>query len=305
MKTLVIGRSERMGLGTMTRDFVDCVGCDKCVVIDMQNGRAVDPNVGEVRRLPFRDLESLLKGFDLVVGFETFYDRNLVRTARDLGIRTVLFPMWEWTPECDAEADVLIALSEQDARLYPRAVRMDWMVRPREREPQWPPKKFLHLAGNAMHDRDNTYATLKAASYLEGTGATLTVVCSWPLPENKAVVVPPLPKHTDLYNGFDCLVQPRGLPGHSLPIHEATGAGLPCIVLALQEWGRWPYALQPLNTRPFRARRPTVCHTADPESIGKLMRSMALGEIEYLAGPPLPGYEAFRARWRKLICTKS
>jgi hypothetical protein len=106
---------------------------------------------------------------------------------------------------------------------------------------------------------------------------------------------------TDLLKDCDCLVQPRRLPGHSLPINEATGEGIPCIVLDLPDWKDYPYRVKSVLDTPQRFgtyNGPMV--KADVEVLGQLMRSMTEGkDCQSHLMPKLPTWEEFKVQWQR------
>jgi hypothetical protein len=323
----VVGRGERMGLGSMTEDF--CLGMRPEAVIILDVGRTVRvpfeyTEAGiQVSVVPFRRfrdgnvLRSLLHGAKIVVGFETFYVDWFVSMVQRMRGKTVLFPMWEWSPVYSLRADLLINLSRTDQEWHPSGLRYPYwprspLVRPANglnRVIHWPPKTFLHLAGNAIHNREGTKQVLTAAKYLKGTGAKLVVRSSFDVrrlgveidPEAPLELLPSTDSRRDLFTDCDCLVAPRRLPGHSLPINEAAGEGISCLVLDLPDWAEFPYRIpavpQP-HERWGKVQQAPVW-AADPDVLGKMLRNLALGNTDPLPvpGPTLPTWDDFRSWW--------
>ncbi len=374
----VIGRAERMGLGTMTEEFCAAMRPDKVIIIDRDNpGRPVDASkiansvVVKWRwrppyETPIPQLHKELEGAKIVVGFETFYDRSVVEICRQRGAKTVMFPMWEWSPADVYESDVLMCLSQTDKITAIQQTAMgtrlgdirvcDWPASPFinsicedcqgaithytmicpscngtgfHRKINWPPRTFVHLAGNASHNREGTREVLQAASYLKGTGARLRVHSSftvqWPRdPDSPIDFVGSVANRSDLLKDCDCLVQPRRLPGHSLPINEATGEGIPCIVLDLPDWKQYPYRVKAVEDGLFKAARHEKVWKADMYDLGCRMRGLAvegrwvydpgeaivdcdhvvarpdqLPEKQPLPSPKLPTWYEFREQWKE------
>lgn len=376
----VVGRAESMGLGTHTEEFAAAMQPERVVVMDCMNGRplfaeridnSVVVDVRQWRARPQRQME-LLAGAEVVVAFETFYDDGLTGRMYRAGVKTVLLPMWEWSPPANVcGADLNVCLTEHDlahvmrmrqhtgARRN-RAVLADWPASPfvnklceacggtgkdcrtkgeiagdwneawirddmarvemlevmvkkclkcggvgNPREINWPPKRFLHLAGNASHNRDGTLEVLKAARYLAGTGATITVRHAFPMnalvghetltteeklgTEANVDFVGRTADRAEMFAGHDVLLCPRRLPGHSLPVNEATGAGLPCVVNDLPDNARWPYRVpcEADGFMAFGARRERT-YGANVTVLGTLLRRMARGEEPLLPCPRLP-----------------
>lgn len=321
----VIGRDDRMGLGSMTADFCGGMPVDRLILIDgdKRPGKIDFPKPADTRHVRWASLRDLpfppgtLDGMRTVVGFETWYSDRLTEDARKLGIKTVLMPMHEWSSAKQASlSDCLIALSETDydwclglpQRSPCRLLRTDWPAMPRPEPAKgfraWPPKKFVHVAGNAVHNREGTREVLAASERLIGTGARLIVHSSFDCrgwltnPKSPVEFRGSVKDRCEMYDGMDCMVQPRRLSGHSLPINEAAGEGLPTIVLDLPDWKAWTYRVGRMVESVERyGPLPQKVYTADVGSLGLLMRQMALGEIGRQPTPAMPTWEQFRRWW--------
>jgi hypothetical protein len=113
---------------------------------------------------------------------------------------------------------------------------------------------------------------------------------------------PPVETRAELLKGADVCIFPRRLGGHSLPINEATGEGIPTIVLDLPDWRAWPYRVQPhAQPRERFGTQLAEVWRADPEELGQLMRRMALGDIREEPCPYIPTWERFRTWWGENI----
>lgn len=319
----VIGRANQMGLGTMTDEFCAAFNPESVLIVDYSPEQKLDisglKNVTVVPRKSMEDsdlLAQLLRGLDIVVGFETYYNDELPQIARSHGMTSVMFPMWEWSPESVIHSDLLVCLSEHDLNHYgPKSsIRFDWPASPAVHEANrvinWPPKTFVHPAGNAWHNRDGTRETLSAATHLRDTPAKLLVYHSFEIKghfwyDDKTTELCGSAKGRDgLLKGADCVVSPRRLPGHSLPINEAGGEGIATIVLDLPDWNMWPYRVRTYPSSPFtcnRGSQPLQAWEANPAELGQLMRDMALGLIDYEEGPVFPTWEEFKAAWAKWL----
>ncbi len=318
----VVGRGCRMGLGSMTEDFCSEMNPDKTLIMGRvthgENDLSKFKNVRLVDETRWKNdkgyIAELIWPCKIVVGFETFYRDSLPAILREWEVKTVMFPMWEWSPPSILDADYIINLSDTDQQQYPQGLRYDWpassAVHEENRVINWPPKTFVHLAGNAQHNRDGTKQVLLAAIALYGTGAKLRVYHSfdltqWSIPYSDQDVIelrPSVASRRDLFSGMDCLVQPRGLPGHSLPINEAIGEGIPVIPLALPDWVNCPYRVSARRTEnQLRCRVPTNLWEANLEELGYRMRSMALGEAWAEPAPRVPTWNEFRAWWDATI----
>lgn len=335
-----------MGLGTMTEEFCAAMQPERAIILDCMTGRPLcadriaNAAVVDARYWRSSVLDHLA-GAEVVVAFETFYDETLPAALRR-NVKTVLFPMFEWTPRSHYNTcSLLLPLSETD-RVECAANRSNWQAADWPASPavrqfcvacngsgkginlgggafacddccgsglarkvNWPPKVFAHNAGNASHNRDGTLQVLQAAEALAGTGARLRVRGSFNVAQRFAVRCGPhveflgrADDRRELLDGVDCLVVPRRLGGHSLPINEAAGEGVPTIVLDLPDWRAWPYRVPAVPDGLFTfSRGPHPAHRADVGALGGLMQAMALGKIERLPGPRMPTWAEFAAQW--------
>ncbi len=144
---VVVGRDDRMGLGSMAQDFCEGMKPDRLVLVDVGSRKGKLPEslswAGQVISVPRGKLntwgiENILHECKIVVGFETWYSDQLTEVARGMGVKSVLFPMWEWSSkqQC-ARSDELICLSKTDhdwalsQGFYPdRCHRYDWPACP-------------------------------------------------------------------------------------------------------------------------------------------------------------------------------
>ena len=184
----------------------------------------------------FRDF---LASVDAMLFFETPFFWELLPLCRDMGVKTALVTMYEWSlVDPPAAPDLYLCPSELDLEYFPGGkflrVPVDagkWRHRTRA-------VKFLHQAGNgSVLDRPGT-ADLMAALNLVEQPIDVTVRAQNPAcvraaraavrPESNARVSyqsGDLP-HETLYDGFDVLVAPERFNGLSLPLQEAYSAGM-------------------------------------------------------------------------------
>lgn len=321
----VIGRADACGLGTHTEEFCKAMRPERLVVI--VTGREVNPACvqwsNRVTFLPISQFRrehprSYLTGMKTVVGFETWYRDDFVWQARPLGVRTVMFPMWEWTPPSGYQSDELICLSNTDYEFCDTQREtftvslQDW---PRPDldipAPTWPPRTFVHAAGHAAHNRNGTREVLLAAGHLKGTGAKLVVYSQFDAAakfehDSDAPIEfrGEARDRTQILTGADCCVYPRRLPGHSLPINEALGCGIPTITLDLPDWQtQAAYRVTPVSQAPEKwGTQPRAqVWRADPSELGHLMRAMAEGKVVKVPQWRPPTWEQFKEWWHASI----
>lgn len=192
---------------------------------------------------------NFLSGLDIVVSCEIFYNHNLIRIARSMGIKTVLqynFEFFDNFRDRNLDfPDVLIAPSLWNYE------QMEGFLRGRSKLVYIPPpttptpflhsreinmsgeqKRILHVAGKrAARDRNGTDSVINMMRFSE-TKFELVVRSQTPIaiPFNDSrikIEVGNIDSREDLYSGFDAMILPRRYAGLCLPMNEALMSGLP------------------------------------------------------------------------------
>lgn len=315
---LVIGRCERMGLGSMTEDFCRAFHPEHLVVVDRGREQMFSPH--DVARNVYRssgEVPPIPTQVHTLVGFETFYNTTFLVRAIQREIKVVLFPMWEWTLDEHARSSQkLVVLSDTDAQYYEKyrdnVVPMRWPASPAchaERVLNWPPRTFVHIAGNASHNRDGTTQVLEAAKYLKGTDSKLIVYSAFRADQWEHDKTAPIEfcqaakSRRELFDRADCLVQPRRLGGHSLPIDEAVGEGIPVVTLVGDDWNcRASFTVSAISQAPERFGRVWApMHRTDAGELGSLLYRLARGELARPEPKSLPTWDDFKSEWSAKI----
>lgn len=113
-------------------------------------------------------------------------------------------------------------------------------------------RNFLHVVGRpATRDRNGTEDLLSSLQHVTAT-IRLTVTCQEPgfvenllgrfrIPPNVELVVRSgdVQCNTDLYRGQDVLLMPRRFGGLCLPLNEALGFGMPCVLPDISPNNTW------------------------------------------------------------------
>jgi hypothetical protein len=325
---LVIGRADIMGLGSMTADFCRALEPERVVLIDTLRGLPIDmgpfadrpDNVTVIRMKDWQSDPAIiireLANMKIVVGFETFYSDLLPSLAKGNSTgptKSAMFPMWECSPGSVAESDFLFYLSGQDANFYgpDKGIRCTWPASPVVYDPDRvinsPPRRFVHAAGNAAHNRNSTQQVLEASLFLKGTGAELHVYHSFriPGPWMPAFGAPvkfcgSVPSRRDLLVGCDCFVHPQQFEGLSLPISEAAAERIPIIAVDLPQWRGWTHTVSASPAGHKRFTQSVEMFAPDPVELGELMRGLALGTVAPITPQRQPTWDEFKADWARL-----
>ena len=206
------------------------------------------PDTLELVGRPFSGshLDRLVRGVDVMLFFETPFDWSVLDFCRARGVKTILMPMYEWTPNVwPVKPDAVVCPSLLDldyfhaefpagmAEFIPVPVETKYW---RSRETA---TRFLHNAGGIGHrEHKGTRQLLEAVPYVK-SDFRLTVraqdvddfnrmLDSFPdlrKDDRVTVQVGGIP-YEQLWDGHDVLVAPEKFNGLSLPLQEARAAGM-------------------------------------------------------------------------------
>lgn len=255
MKLGIISYSTNTGLGNQTYNLYKYLKPFKTMVVDLSSLNGVEthheryPDGIIVNGIPKnKDIDNFLEGLDAVFVCETPLNYYLFERARELGIKTILQPNWEFFDYNQRDLpkpDLFLAPSSWHLSEYPENtiymnVPVDRSLLPKRRIKKF--RNFLHPAGRpAIHDRNGTRETAFAFHNLPFKDITLTITTQDKklaeeyreiFKEDKRIRIDDTnyENYTDLYKGFDCVIIPRKYGGLCLPMQEALGCGLPVIM---------------------------------------------------------------------------
>lgn len=175
-------------------------------------------------------VDELLGCIDTLLLFETAFDWKVIVKAREMGVKTVLMPMYECTPDpLPYEPDVIICPSKLDLDYYqdknsyflPVPVDAKWRSRTKA-------EVFVHNAGNGgLGGRNGTKELVEAMKYVDSPIRMIlrtqgNVDCDDPRVEVVRGTVP----YGDLFSEGDVFVFPEKFNGLSLPLQEAYASGM-------------------------------------------------------------------------------
>lgn len=293
-----IVRADRGGLGTLSRMFAHYLGFQRTLSIARHPGeRDLDafPNNREVgdEGITIEQVRWLCEGADVVLSFETWYGEMVPRIARQLGVKTVLVPMYECCP-ADSPGlrltDLAIcptALDDLEIRRHTpglQAARKAVLTVPfdtrriafhRRRHA----KTFVHHMGHGgLGGRNGTANVIAAWRYVK-SDARLVVRHQAPLPvtvprDSRITVIDDAPQdYWQLWDETgDVYLHPTRWDALSLPMHEALASGM--LVMTTRFWphcdvvrdrrvlrGNLPISSQRLAIAPARTRWQRICRT--------------------------------------------
>lgn len=290
MRLGLIARAENTGLSVQTWEFAQHMHPAKTLLVDMSRdrGRPFRPELypGAVVSHgipPAYVLQEFLSDLDIVFSAETVYNNHLYALARQVGVKVVLQPNYEFLDR-QAQPDLWAAptrwhwddLPEPKTHLPVPIATERFPDRSRPRRAM----RFLHIAGRpAIHDRNGTEDLLAALQHVTAR-VEVTIRCQ------DADYVSKLLRHTvpsnvqlgincadtanywDNYSG-DVLVMPRRFGGLCLPAQEAIGAGMPVIMpdISPNQWLPADWRVPATHDGRFTARVPVDLYTVDHRAL--------------------------------------
>jgi len=340
MRIGLIARSDRTGLGNQTRNLARMIRPDEIMLINSSffNGNKQYPDtyatysVTEINGFPTnQQVIEWLRGIDIVITCEIFYNTRFVDLAKHMGVKTINQYNWEFAdylrqPELTLP-DKLISPSRwhlADARslwgsveYLPTPVFVDDFKEVREHNlKRTGRKRFLHIMGRqAVNDRNGTEDLIRAMRY-SGEDFELViktqvggVVNTYNDPRITIDTSSP-ENEVELYRDFDAMILPRRYGGQCLPMTEALCAGMPVLMTDIspndkilpQHW------LTPATeTGKFMTRTLIDLYTVNHATLGQRLDFLAKKDLQ--AEKKIAyniGYEEFsnyelEGKWEKLI----
>lgn len=297
MRIGCVGYATRQGLGYLVKDFYDHGIIDEVAVVrhpSYENHPEWYPDeFVRLKSKPFRrELDAFLRRIDVLLCFETPFDWSLLPYCKELGVKTVCVPMYEWFPvNPPHHFDKYICPSKLDQQYFPDNPFLPVPVDPSSWTLRNRAERFLHNAGHIGHrNHKGTEELIKAVPFLRPEinltirSQTSRIHSLLDKIDREAVKcqlslhVGEIPRE-QLFDDHDVYVAPEKFNGLSLPLQEARAAGL--LVMTTD---RFP-ANDWLPREPLIS--PTAIHTAcigggyhqfkecivDPETIADRMNS--------------------------------
>lgn len=237
----LIVRCDDGGLGSLSQDFYKFLEPSKTLVIWGQYQNHPERFPGGIQcqnGIPtLAQIDEFLKDIDAVLTFETAYNWNIFKEAKKRGIKTILMPMFEWTPDpLPIQPDLLICPSKLEYDLYEG--NKVYLPVPVDREKH--PFKLRTTAETFVFNNGHG-GTLNRNSAREVIEAISRTVLDVKFIVRSQVQLPDVikdprityvlgdqPKES-LFSEGDVLIFPHKFDGLSLPIQEAMSSGMALI----------------------------------------------------------------------------
>lgn len=311
MKISMVARMDNSGLGNLTWEFARHINPHKVLLVQNNVHQTFPERYDGFNMRHYKgpeDTDWLLEDSDVVFSAETFYDQSVIPKARKKGVKTVLYTMYEMTPDpMSYIPDALLCPSKIDydtfkdysTRVeyipYPIATdRLVWQKRSRG-------ETFVHSASHTgMNFRKGTKLFLDAVQYVESD--VKFVVYTWkntffstdPRVEIKLVN---FRNYWNLWKTGDVLVYPQDYNGICLPVVEAMSSGLGVITTDIYPFNEYmPKDLlfkpkEMYETRASYGLLPVKAARIDPRSIAE--------KIDFAATHPLDEYSEYGLKYSK------
>jgi len=254
MRVGQVGYATTQGLGYLAKAFHDNgVVTDPIVFIHTDKSKVTHRewypegtpfcNSSELRSDEILDL---ICNLDVMIFHETPFNWELINDCRDRGVKTVLIPMYEWTPvRWPAKPDAVFCPSLldvdylKDQFLEGRCIFAPIPVDNSHWKQRTKADKFLHNAGNIGHrEHKGTRQLLEAIPLVESSDFRITIraqntralgsiLRDTRVEQDSRVTIQSgeIP-YEQLWDDHDVYVAPEKFNGLSLPLQESFAAGM-------------------------------------------------------------------------------
>jgi hypothetical protein len=302
MRIGIVARCDDTGLGNQTRELVNMLEPDKILLINSrffnQNKQHTEWYDGynyktTVKGFPTSsEIADFVKGVDVVISCETFYNPKFIDIARKYGVKTILQYNYEFfgnltNPDWSLP-DILIAPSlwnmDKVVQLYGDRCKVVYLPPPTNHEKFKNAKennmskthnRILHIGGKAaVKDRNGTNTVIDMLRYSKGdyevvikTQSELNINYK---NDRLTIETNTTKDPQDLYSGYDAMVLPRRYAGLCLPMNEALLSGLPVFmprispnnVILPDEW-----TVEASKIDEFKAKAIIDVYDVDPKTL--------------------------------------
>ena len=240
----LIARVDFGGLGKLSRDFYKFLEPTK--VLTVLASEEDDPKsfpgalvcTGGVMNLG--QIEDFLKDIDVILTFETPYNWNLIKRAKEKGIKTIIIPNYEWSePNPAIEPDLYICPSKLDYDIYKAEGKLCvYLPIPIDRSRllfklRRKANTFVFNNGHGGSiGRNGCHEMIEAISR---TKISTKFIIRSQIALREAIIDPRVEykfgnfTESELFRDGDVFVFPHKFDGLSLPIQEAMACGMPVI----------------------------------------------------------------------------
>jgi glycosyltransferase involved in cell wall biosynthesis len=248
----MICRFDNSGLGTLSWEFARNLKPKKVLLVENQVHQTFPERYKDfesqkvVIQMTPQQIDWFLDGVDMIMSFETFYYWPLIKEARKRGVKTVLMPMYEMTPDTGFPLmpDLILCPSRLDYDVFmDYSTRVEFLRVPVATDrllwgERTMARTFVHSASHGgMSGRKGTQLFLDAIPLVKSKDIKF-VIYTWqnifrvndPRVEIRRVN---FKNYWQLWREGDVLVYPQDYNGICLPIVEAMSSGMGVITTDL------------------------------------------------------------------------
>lgn len=258
------------GLGVLAKQFYDHG------IIDVVSVHPHTTRTNHYEWYPNRVEKEQLLGCDTLLFFETPFDWEFVRRAKAEGIKLILMPMYECTPDpLPVEFDVILAPSDIEHELFKGSIRINVPVSVRYK-PRKRARVFVHNSGNGgLGGRNGTREVIEAMNYVESPAQVLirSQEGTYKSTDKRVAFEGHVPWEK-LYSKGDVFIFPEKFNGLSLPLQEAFASGM--LVMAgdrhpMNKWLPRQPLIRPSGYRKNKITREFDAAVYDPKEIARMI----------------------------------
>lgn len=301
MRLGLVVRADNSGLGTVSREFFDHLQPDRVVVIDNGAYQTFPERYGGIKPILAQAFDAVairqfLEGLDCVLTIETPYNWAVFTIAREMGVKTILMPMYECLSKNHVKPDLYICPSKLDLdevdgkKIYlPCPINTD-RVKFRMRKKA---NVFVHNAGHGgLVGRNGTDIFIKAIPLVKSREVRFVIrsQAAITLPyddERVEVQFANFRNYWDLWNlQGDVFVFPHKFDGLSLPVQEALASGMPLITTAMYPFNKWlptDFLVAVESQKQIRLSREITASFVSPRTIAERIDELAGQDIRQLS----------------------
>jgi len=249
MRVGMVCYATEQGLGYLAKSFYDAGVVDSVLIFAYPRNAKKNhtewypPETPLVAKRPFKGekVDRFIKNVDVVLFFESPFDWEFPQRCREVGVKTVMIPMYEWWPEKPKHVfDAMFSPSELDKDYFTDSTYIPIPVDGQYWKQRTTATRFVHNGGGiGAREHKGTRQLLEATKLIKSKaeivvraqsksildGMVREVFRATPPPRNLTVEGGSV-EYQDLWNGFDVLVAPEKFNGISLPLSEAYAAGM-------------------------------------------------------------------------------
>lgn len=304
-----LGRMDLGGLGIETRYFVKHMKPTKIMLVRIGKYKDfpehfVNPII--VENCPTDDqIREFCKDIDVLFCFETPYNWNAFRIAKEMGVKTGMFLDYEWLNDPIPHIpDVLINPSNYHMKDLPeRTVHITFPV-DREVHPfrlRTKAKNFLHIVGHGGgYGRNGTKEFLEAIPLVKSKDIKFIIHSQIQIEKiNDPRIewrVGNYLNEGEMYQDSDVLVSPRRYAALSLPLNEAMSHGLAIIMSDMNPQNQ--FLPKDLLIPVSETTTIKICREIE---LGFISPQAIADKIDLIAGKDITEYSKYSDKWAESI----